>query len=65
MKALLLRGGQAIGLLGILLMAVSVAGRLAGRYTLGDFQVGTLMIAATGVVTVGCFLLLMALADRK
>jgi hypothetical protein len=64
MNAILVRGGQLAGLLGILLMLVSVAGRLTGRYTIGDFQAGTLMVAGAGVVTVGCFLLLWAIAGR-
>jgi hypothetical protein len=61
---LLVRAGQLAGLLGILLMALSVAARLAGRYTVGDFQAGTLMVAGAGAVTVGCFLLLWAMSER-
>ena len=64
MNALLSRGGQLAGLLGIVLMAASVAGRLAGRFTIGDFQTGTLMLAGIGAVSVGCFLLLWAMAER-
>lgn len=64
MNALLLRGGHLAGLLGIVLMAISVAGRLAGRFTIGDFQAGTLMLAGIGAVSVGCFLLLCSIADQ-
>lgn len=64
MNALLLRGGQLAGLLCIVMMAVSVAGRLTGRYMVGDFQAGTLMLAGIGAVSVGCFLLLWVVADR-
>jgi hypothetical protein len=64
MNTILLRGGQLVGVLGILLMALSVAGRLAGRWALGDFQVGTFMLAGIGAVSVGCFLLLWSMADR-
>jgi hypothetical protein len=64
MNALLLRSGQAAGLLGMVLMGVSVLARLTGRYSVGDFQTGTLMIAGSGAVTVGCFLLLWAISDR-
>jgi hypothetical protein len=64
MNALLRRGGQLVGVLGILLMALSVAGRLAGRWSLGDFQVGSFMLAGIGGVSVGCFLLLLSMADR-
>jgi hypothetical protein len=64
MHMLLVRAGQLAGLLGILLMVLSVAARLAGRYTVGDFQAGTLMVAGAGAVTVGCFLLLWAMSER-
>jgi hypothetical protein len=61
---LLLRGGQLAGLIGILLIVVSVVARLAGRFTLGGFATGTLMLAGIGAVAVGCFLLLWLLAER-
>lgn len=64
MDPLLIRGGQLAGLLGITLMIMSDAGRLAGRWTPGDFQVGTFMLAGIGAVTVGCFLLLWPIAGR-
>lgn len=64
MNTLLTRAGQLAGLLGILLMAASILARLTGRYTIGDFQAGTLMIAGAGTVTVGCFLLLWAISER-
>ena len=65
MNMLLLRAGQLAGLFGILLMVVSVAGRLTGRYALGDFQIGTLLLASIGGIAVGCFLLLWSIADRR
>ena len=64
MNTLLVKAGQLAGLLGILLMVVSVAGRMTGRYALGDFQIGTLLLASIGGVAVGCFLLLWAMADQ-
>jgi hypothetical protein len=64
MNALLVRAGQLVGLLGIVLMAVSVAARLAGRYWVWDFQAGTLLLGGAGAVTVGCFLLLWAMSER-
>ena len=64
MNMLLLKAGQLAGLLGIVLMVVSIAGRLSGRYALGDFQIGTLLLAGIGGVAVGCFLLLWSIADR-
>jgi hypothetical protein len=64
MNALFVRAGQLAGLLGILLMAASVATRLAGRYTVAGFEAGTLLLAGTGAVTAGCFLLLWAISER-
>ena len=37
MNAFLLRTGQLVGLLGMVLMALSVVARLTGRFALGDF----------------------------
>jgi len=61
---LLLRGGQLAGLVGMAMIFASVLVRLAGRYTFGGFQTGTLMLAGIGAVGVGCFLLLWLLAER-
>jgi hypothetical protein len=64
MNNLLLRGGQLVGVLGIVLMAVSVGARLAGKFTLGSYASGTLLLGGIGAVVVACFLLLWALAER-
>jgi len=64
MNSVLLRGGQLAGLIGMLLMVVSVAARLSGRFVLGNVQTGTLMLAGIGALSVGCFLLLWVLAER-
>ncbi len=64
MNTVLRKGGQSIGLLGIVLMVVSVVARLAGSFTLAGFSTGTLLLAGIGGVSVGCFLLLWALGER-
>ena len=64
MGAVLLRGGQLAGLIGILLIVVSAVARLAGKFTLGGFATGTLMLAGIGALSVGCFLLLWLIAER-
>ena len=64
MNDLLLRGGQLAGAVGVLLMVVAVFGRLAGRFSLGGFATGTLMLAGIGALIVGCFLLLWLLVER-
>lgn len=65
MNELLFRGGQLVGLVGVLLMVVGVIARLAGMYSVGGFAAGTLMLAGIGAVSVGCFLLLWMLAHRS
>jgi len=64
MNAVLLRGGQLAGLIGILLIVISVAARLGGKFTLGGFATGTLMLAGIGAVSAGGFFLLWLLAER-
>lgn len=64
MNRFVLLGGRFIGLLGILMMATSVVGRLAGNFTLGGFETGTLLLAGIGAVSVGCFLFLWLVVDR-
>ncbi|MCS7101950.1 MAG: hypothetical protein NZL99_09670 [Burkholderiaceae bacterium] len=61
---LLLHAGRAVGILGIALMIVAVAARLAGHYTLGGYATVTLLGAGAATVTVGCFLLLWVIAAR-
>jgi hypothetical protein len=64
MNELLLRGGQLAGAAGILLMVIAGVARLSGRFALGGFGTGTLLLAGIGAVGVGCFLLLWLLAGR-
>jgi hypothetical protein len=59
------RIGQIVGILGILLMAVSVASRLAGNFWLAGFATGTLLQAGIGAVTVGCFVFLWLMTERR
>lgn len=65
MGTLLLRGGQLIGLLGIVLMVTSAVARVQGMYELGGYAAGTLMVGSIGAVSVGCFLLLLSIAQRR
>jgi hypothetical protein len=64
MNAILLRGGQAAGVLGILLIIVAAVARLAGNFWLGGLSTGTLMLAGIGAVSVGVFCLLWLLVER-
>lgn len=70
MNDLLVLLGRATGIAGLLLCVVAVAVRLADRYYLGVFQLGTVLQAGVAAIVVGCFFLLLALtaqgkADRS
>jgi hypothetical protein len=65
MDVVLRRGGQLIGLLGLLLMLVSGVARVSGLFWLGGMATGTLMIAGIAGAVAGCFLLLWFIADRR
>ena len=64
MNALLLKAGQLIGIIGIVLMTVSVAARLGGSNEIGGYAMGTLLLAGIGAANAGCFVLLWVLTTR-
>ena len=64
MNAVLLKSGQMVGALGILIMLIAVLARVGGSYTLGGYATATLLLAGIGAVSVGCFLLLWVLVER-
>jgi hypothetical protein len=65
MHSILLRGGQAAGIVGVLLIAVSAVARLVGNFWVGGVSTGTLMLAGIGAVNVGVFLFLWLLLERN
>ena len=65
MESLLILGGRAAGLAGILLCIVGVAARLLGHYHLAGFSTGAVLQAGTSAVVIACFLLLLARVDRR
>jgi hypothetical protein len=64
MSTILLRGGQAAGVLGVLMIVVAALARLAGNYYLVGLATSTLLLAGIGAVSVGVFCLLWLLVDR-
>ena len=56
--------GRILGIVGIVVCAVSVAERVTGHYTLGGIPVITLFEGGTTALVAGCFCLLWALAAR-
>lgn len=65
MNELLLWVGRIAGIAGILLCGVAGLARISGYYWLGNFQVGTLLLAGMAIMIAGCFGLLAALTGRS
>jgi hypothetical protein len=56
--------GRGAGAIGALVCVVAIVTRVAGKYWLAGFQVGTLLLAGTAALIAGCFCLLWALTQR-
>lgn len=65
MRTLLLWCGRLAGSLGILLSAIAIAARLAGMYTISQFQSGTVLQAGLAAMLVGCLGYLAAIAENE
>jgi hypothetical protein len=57
--------GRILGIVGIVVCAVSVVSRVTGHYTLGGYPVITLFEGGTTTLVAGCFCLLWALGPRR
>jgi hypothetical protein len=57
--------GRILGIVGIVVCAVSALERVSGHYALGGFPVITLFEGGTTVLVAGCFCLLWTLAARR
>ena len=65
MKGLLIVSGRIAGLGGILLCAISGGLRMSGRFLLGTFSLGTLLLAGMAVILFACFCLLAAMTTTE
>ena len=65
MNDLLLWIARVAGALGGLLCAAAGAARLGGLFWLGGYQVGTLLLGGTALMTAACFCFLWVLVDRS
>jgi hypothetical protein len=65
MDSVLLWIGRIGGLLGVLVAAVAVAVRASGSYSLGGFQVGTLLVAGIAAMVFGCLCFLAVLTSHR
>jgi hypothetical protein len=64
MDKLILWTGNIAGLLGILLCAISGAGRLSGAYLLAGLEAGTLFLLGVGLMVFACLTKLHLLVER-
>ena len=64
MNTILLGVGRVAGFAGAIMCALAVVLRIGGRYTIGDFQLGTLLVAGIAAMTGACFCLLLFVVNR-
>jgi hypothetical protein len=64
METTLLQVGKIAGIIGLLLVIASVLLRVAGTFSIGPFQTGTVMQAGIAGLATGCFLLLWGMSAR-
>ena len=65
MQALLLWIGRLAGLIGVIACAAAGFSRLGGSWSIGSFQVGTMLQAGTAAMVLGCFAYCASLAERS
>jgi hypothetical protein len=61
---MLLWVGRLAGIAGALLCVLAGVVRISGHFWLGNFQLGTLLLAGIAIMVAGCVCLLLVLADR-
>ena len=64
MNDMLLLLGRIAGIAGALLCIGAIALRVVGQYSLGGFQVGTLLLAGSAAMVGGCLCFLWVIAGR-
>jgi len=64
MENLLLWIGRFTGFVGVLVCAIAVAARATGTFTLGGFQVGTMLQAGMAAMILACFCYSAAIVER-
>jgi hypothetical protein len=65
MESLLLWVGRITALVGVLICAWSVYGRLTGTFVVSGFQVGTVLLAGITSLLVACVCFLLVLLERS
>ena len=64
MNTILLGVGRVAGFAGAIMCALAVVLRIGGHYTIGNFQLGTLLVAGIAAMTGACFCLLLYVVNR-
>ena len=64
MKSALVWIGRVAGAIGVAICALGSVARVTGHYTVGSYQVGTLLLAGTAAMVAGCLALVWALSSR-
>lgn len=64
MENLLLWVGRLAGLIGVVLCACAFVGRLTGTWSLGGFQIGTMLQVGIAGMVLGCLAYCANLAER-
>lgn len=64
MRGLILLVARTAGPLGALMCLIAAIGRLGGSYWLAGFQTGTLLLAGSALLLVGCFAYLIILVEK-
>jgi hypothetical protein len=65
MQALLLWIGRLAGLVGVIVCAGASFARLSGSWSIGSFQVGTMLQAGTAAMVLGCLAYCASLVERS
>jgi len=65
MNSLVIWVARLAGTAGFLLMVVSVVARLQGMWTIGGFQVGTVLLGSIAAMTFGSLCYVASIAERS
>ncbi len=65
MHYLLLWAGRLAGLAGVLVTLLAFAVRAQGRYVLGNYQAGTLLMVGIALMVIGCLAYVGSIAERR
>lgn len=65
MESILLTVGRWAGTAGVLVTLAAAVGRLVGRYWIGGYQTGTVLLAGMALMLIGCLGFLAVLTSER